>query len=342
MSTNLFEHAACFTDLHLGNKNNSKQHNDDCEDFINWFIDESLARGCKTCIFLGDWHHHRASVNVQTLNYSVRLLERLSEAFDDVYIIVGNHDLFYREKRELNSFPYAKLLSNIHIINDSITEIDGVTFVPWLVEDEWKQMKNVGTKYVFGHFELPHFMMNAIVEMPDHGELKSDHFKSPDLIFSGHFHKRQARDKIHYLGSPFAHNYSDAWDDQRGAMFLEWDDKPKYVNYDGPRYINIQLSDLIDKPEEYLNDKTFCRATLDIPISYEEANFIKETFMGQFNPRELSLVPSKKEEGATDQGVDSDFIIESVDQIVYNQLNAVESELIDRKLLLDIYNGLNN
>ena len=64
--------------------------------------------------------------------------------------------------------------------------------------------------------------------------------------------------------------------------------------------------------------------------------------MSQFNPRELSLVPSKKEEGSQDQGVDSDFIIESVDQIVYNQLNAVESELIDRKLLLDIYNGLNN
>lgn len=340
MEENLFRHAACFTDIHFGKKNNSRQFNMDCEEYVIWFIEEAKARGCETCIFLGDWHDHRASVNVSTLNYSVSNLKKLSEGFENVYIIVGNHDLFYREKREINSFPYADLFDNLHIINDETEVIGNVSLVPWLVEDEWKKMGKLKSKYVFGHFELPHFMMNAIVEMPDHGQLQAEHFETPDYVFSGHFHKRQTRDKVHYLGSPFPHNYADVWDDQRGAMFLEWDGEPTYVNYDGPRYVHLNLSDLIDKPEEYLNSKTYCRATLDVPISYEEANFIKETFMSQFSPRELALVPSKKDELSQDPAQDGDFIVESVDQIVYTQLGKVESDMINHKLLLDIYNSL--
>lgn len=340
MSKNLFKKAACFTDLHFGNKNNSRQHNIDCEEFIIWFIKEAKARNAETCIFSGDWHHHRASVNVSTLNYSVSNLMMLSDAFEQVYILVGNHDLFYREKREINSFPYAELFENITIINDDIIEQGDVAFIPWLVGDEWKRMKKLKSKYVFGHFELPHFMMNAIVEMPDHGELKSEDFKAADYVFSGHFHKRQIRGKVHYLGSPFAHNYADVWDDDRGCMFLDWGDEPVYVNYNGPRYVRLNLSDLIDKPEDYLNNKTYCRAVLDVPISYEEANFIKETFMTQFNPRELALIPHQKEELSMDPGQDGDYIVESVDQIVYNQLQSVESEMINRKLLTDIYKDL--
>lgn len=338
--SNLFKKVAVFSDIHFGLKNNSRQFNDDCEQFIKWFIREAKERNAETCIFCGDFHHNRSSINVSTLNYTVSNFKMLSEAFENVYMLVGNHDLFYREKREINSIPYGDMFDNIHIINDDIVEQGNVALVPWLVGDEWKKMKRLKSKYVFGHFELPHFMMNAIVEMPDHGELREDHFEKADLVFSGHFHKRQVRGKIHYLGSPFAHNYADAWDDDRGAMFLEWGGEPVYVNYDGPRYIRINLSDLIDAPEDYLNDKTYCRAMLDVPISYEEANFIKETFITQFNPRELSLLPIKKDELSQDPALDSDFSFKSIDQIVYDQISSVESDLVNHKLLLEIYNQL--
>ena len=36
----LFDKAVIFTDIHLGNKNNSRLHNQDCEDFIIWMIDK--------------------------------------------------------------------------------------------------------------------------------------------------------------------------------------------------------------------------------------------------------------------------------------------------------------
>ena len=81
-----FSKAACFTDIHFGNKNNSKQHNRDCAAFVDWFIEQS--EDCETCIFLGDWHHHRASVNVATLNASWKDLKKLNDNFDKVYFIV--------------------------------------------------------------------------------------------------------------------------------------------------------------------------------------------------------------------------------------------------------------
>ena len=333
-----FNKAACFTDIHFGMKNNSKQHNKDCDEFIDWFIQQS--EDCETCIFLGDFHHHRAGINVSTLNYSVENVKKLSKNFDKVYMITGNHDLYYREKRDLSSLPYAELFDNVHLINEKTLVQDGVAFVPWLVEDEWKQVRNVKCRYMFGHFELPFFKMNAMVEMPDHGGLKASELSGPEYVFSGHFHKRQSKGNVHYLGSPFPQNYADTWDDERGMMKIQWDGEPVYTNYPGPRYRTVPLSKLIDDADTILNNKTYCRATLDVNISYEEATFIKETFSEQYKVREISLIPSKKEEHAQDWKTVDDIEVENVDQIVYNSLTAVDSEMIDKKLLVDIYNNL--
>ena len=51
-------------------------------------------------------------------------------------------------------------------------------------------------------------------------------------------------------------------------------------------------------------------------------------------------MPSKKEEHAQAWQVVDDLEVENVDKIVYNSLNAVDSEIIDKRLLMDIYNHL--
>ena len=40
--SNLFKKAAVFTDIHFGLKSNSIQHNRDCSDFVDWFIEKSI------------------------------------------------------------------------------------------------------------------------------------------------------------------------------------------------------------------------------------------------------------------------------------------------------------
>jgi len=334
----LFNKIAGFTDIHFGRKGNDRQANQDNEDFITWFIDEAKSWGANQMVFCGDWHDNRHNLHVSTMNYSLSNIERLSKAFDKVWFIPGNHDLFYREKREINSVEFARNLPNVTIIHEPTT-IDGVTFMPWLVGDEWEEIQNIKSKYMFGHFELPHFFMNAMVEMPDHGGLQSDHFKHQDYIFSGHFHKRQARGKVVYVGNVFPFNFADAWDDDRGAFFLEWDQEPFFKEWpDAPKYRTMKVSEMLEAPDKFIVPKSYNRASIDVDISYEEAQFIKETFTSQYKARKIDLVPINKEEA--NQEFDDSVVFQSIDQIVIDGLNSVQGTGIKKELLIEIYKGL--
>lgn len=334
----MFKKIACFTDIHFGLKSNSLTHNQDCEDFVDWFIAEAKKEGCETGIFLGDWHHNRNSLNMLTMASSIRALEKLGKAFDNFYFFPGNHDLYYKDKRDVHSVDWGRHIPGVTIVS-GITTIDDVTLVPWLVGDEWKKMEKIKSRYVFGHFELPLFYMNAMVQMPDHGELQSSHFKNPEYVFSGHFHKRQAKQNIVYIGNAFPHNYADAWDDDRGMMILQHGEKPVYKIWeDAPKFKTIKLSQLLDDTNDYVKNKSYLRVGIDLPISFEEASFIKETFMGQNILRELTLIPEKKDvEAGTDVNIEK---FESIDTIVSNQLAAIQSDSFDPKVLLAIYNNL--
>jgi len=336
----VFKKAAVFTDLHCGMKGNSKVHNQDCEDFVDWYIETAQKNGCETGIFCGDWHHNRNSLNLTTMDTSIRCLEKLGKAFDQFFMFDGNHDLYYKDKRDVNSTAFAKHISGITTINDIYVK-DDVALVPWLVGEEWKRISKIQAKYMFGHFELPSFYMNAMVQMPDHGELKSEHFVNQTYVFSGHFHKRQKQGKIHYIGNAFPHNYADTWDDDRGMMILDRENnrEPEYINWaDAPKYRNVTLSQLIDNKDALIKSKMYLRVTLDIPISFEEATFVKETFMQEYECREITLIPQKQIEE-----INSDLEIgqfESVDQIVSNEILAIDSENFDKSILLKIYSEL--
>ena len=337
--TDLFKRVACFTDIHFGLKSNSSTHNQDCEDFVDWFIAEARKEGAETCIFLGDWHHNRNSINLTTLDTSLRCLEKLGAAFEQFFWFPGNHDLFYKDKRDVHSSMFGRHIPGVTVV-DHVTTIGDVTLVPWLVGDEWKKMKELKSRYVFGHFELPSFYMNAMVQMPDHGEIQRSDLSSPEYVFSGHFHKRQHNGNVVYIGNAFPHNFADNWDDDRGMMYMDWGGKPEYKTWpDAPKYRNVKLSTLIDQKDDIMKSKMYLKVNLDIDISYEEANFLKETFIGEYDIREISLIQEKNNvEGVIDDNPDAEF--ESVDQIVTEQLVAIESDSFDKKLLLDIYHNL--
>ena len=337
--TNLFKKAAVCTDMHWGLKSNSLVHNRDCEAFIDWFIAKAKEEGCETGLFLGDWHNHRASINLQTLQFSVRALEKLSKAFDKFYFIPGNHDLYYRDKRDIHGAEWAKHIPNIVIVNDWFTE-GNVTIAPWLVGDDHKRIHKLSGQYMFGHFELPHFKMNAMVEMPDNGEIKVDHFNGFESVYSGHFHMRQKKENVTYIGNCFPHNYADAGDSARGMMVKEWGMEDKYFSWpDQPLYRVLKLSDAIDNAASIFKPNMLVRVELDIGISYEEATFIKETFIKDYNLREMALIPIKTNSVGIDLAP-GEIKFESVDQIVTDQITNIESEFYDPKLLLKIYQSL--
>lgn len=335
----MFKKAAVFTDLHVGHKGNSRTHNEDCVEFVEWFIKTAKENGCETGICCGDYHHNRNTINISTLNYSVHILERLAESFDQFFFITGNHDIYHKDRRDVNSIEFAKHITGITIVNDFLVTPE-VAFVPWLTNNEWRRIEKIKSPVMFGHFELPNFYMNAQVKMPDTGELKEQNFKHQEYVFSGHFHKRQINNNIHYIGNAFPHNYSDSWDYNRGMAIIDINDpEPEYINWqECPVYRTITLSKLLENVEKYTSTKSHLRVTIDLPISYEEASYIKETFIEQYKCREITLIPQNQ---TTELDTELDIAkFESVDEIVSQELVNIESSTYDAKVLLEIYNSL--
>ena len=82
------------------------------------------------------------------------------------------------------------------------------------------------------------------------------------------------------------------------------------------------------------------RVTLDIDISYEEANFIKENFSQQYDIREISLLPDTSVDDEMNKLEPGEIDFESVDQIVTDQITKIQSEQYRPNILLDIYRNL--
>ena len=338
MGDKLFNNLAAFTDIHFGNKNNSKTHNEDCIDFIKWFVDEAKQRDCDTCIFLGDWHHDRARIGITTLQYSLKGLELLNSAFEKVFIITGNHDLFYKEKRDVHSMILGKHLDNIHLI-DEPTTINDVALIPWLVEDEWKKVIKTKCKYMFGHFEIPNFKLNQNIIMPHHGTIDQSQFHIPEYVFSGHFHCRQNSGNIYYIGNPFGHTFADSWDFDRGAMFFSWDGEPEFVNWeDGPKFLTTFTTELLNNTESYPLNKSYIKSIIDVDLSHDELMFVKELLESHYGIRDLKFIPNHDDISEIEYGDNIEF--QSIDQLILDQLSSLDLGSYDKNLLIKIYNGI--
>ncbi len=295
---------------------------------------------------MGDYFDNRNSLHISTLNAGLTGLEKLSENFDSVEFIVGNHDLFYRDKRDVTSTAFAKHLKNVNLITNPLTigeGKNGVTFLPWLVGNEHKAVSRIKSRYIFSHLELNGgFLMNAKVPMPDHEHnIDIDAFKNgPEYVFSGHFHFRQNKSNVVYIGNIMPFNFADEWDEDRGVMLLEWGKDPQFKAWPGqPLYRTMTLTDILNEPEKMLRDKMTARVTLDMDITYEEAQVIRDQYAKRYGVRKIELVPAAKTPiGA--QNFIGGVTFQSVDQIVMDGLLSVQSEKLSTNKLVDIYRQL--
>lgn len=210
---------ALVTDTHWGVRNDNLSFLDYFDKFYsNIFFPTLDERGIDTVLHLGDIVDRRKYISYVTLR-------RLKEGFIepcrsrniDLHVIVGNHDVPYKNTNEINAMQELFDATNVKYYSE-VAEVlfDDVphAIVPWINNANYADtidfMKNTEAQVVFGHFEIAGCLMDR-GNMNEHGMKISD-FKRFDRVMSGHFHHKSTTQNIDYLGCPYELTWSDYQD----------------------------------------------------------------------------------------------------------------------------------
>ena len=215
---------ALITDTHFGARNDSLIFSDFFRKFYeNTFFPTLKERGITDVIHLGDVVDRRKFINYKTLNSMKEILFiPLKEMGGNIKIIIGNHDIYYKNTLAVNSMTeLTKGMPHVTVYDKptevSLTDDHKVLFVPWICDDNEEETKELiektRTKVAFGHLHLEGIEQNK-------GSFSIDGY-SPSMykafqrVFSGHFHHRSTTGNITYLGNPYEITWSD-FNDKRG------------------------------------------------------------------------------------------------------------------------------
>jgi DNA repair exonuclease SbcCD nuclease subunit len=249
---------AIISDLHLGVRGDSQTFRNILIDWWNNFLIPTLKKeNVDVLNILGDFYDNRNNVNVLTQNMGYLCMSLLEENLPQlqVRIILGNHDIYYRNTRQYHSLKKFERFPNIEVISEITEKTEhgkDFLYVPWLINhDELYTYNKTKKSYdvVFGHFEINGFKMNGgyVEEKGIDREL----FKKQGTVFSGHFHKRSEEGNIIYCGNPFHMDWNDAGDDKGIYIYdLTTGRKRFIINDKSPKYMKVYLSQLRQKTVE--------------------------------------------------------------------------------------------
>jgi DNA repair exonuclease SbcCD nuclease subunit len=241
----------CFSDIHIGLGQDSKQWHDIALNFAKWASEKYTELGIDEIIIPGDIFHNRSEIGVATLAVAKEFFDYFKDF--TVYISSGNHDCFYKNNSTVNSISILDGWGNINIIDKESetikTPYKDIIMVPWGVEyDQIPKTDGI----IFGHFEISSFYMNSY-KVCEHGMESKQLFKKASLIVSGHFHKKDDRKydkgRIVYLGSPYQHNFGDAGD-SRGIYILDLENSEfEFIeNNISPKHLKLSTKAFVENP----------------------------------------------------------------------------------------------
>lgn len=214
---------ALITDSHLGARSDSElfaQHQMDF--YTNTFFPTLHERGIRKIIHLGDFFENRVHLKLTTIRNALRFRDMLEMNDCDMTLLLGNHDVAFKDRNDLNS-PEMLLESNkVYVISEPLTH-DDMLFIPWVNKSNYQQcidtIASSDARFCFGHFDIIGAKFSKYGE-PSHEGFQPDMFSHFDKVFSGHYHTKSTIKNIEYLGSPFEYTWSD-WDDVKGFHILD-------------------------------------------------------------------------------------------------------------------------
>ena len=333
---------ALITDTHFGVRKGSQLFHDYFRKFYEDTFFPFLDRhNVDTVVHLGDCFDNRKTIDYWSLDWAKKhFFDVLQQKGIELHLIVGNHDIFYKESLSVNS-PALNLreYDNISLYSSPETAtIKGtdVFMVPWIctgnAERFVERLDATDARICMGHLELAGFYANK--------DYKCNHGTDPkvfnqfDTVFSGHFHKKSSAGNVTYLGNPYQLYWNDEGDPRGFHLFdletreLEFIENPNRmfnkVFYNEGNQSLINPNKLID---------TYVKVIVEHSTPVKLAKFVDKLY--EVGIHDLKLIEN------FDLQVEDDVVVEAEDTLttLTNYVTSLDGE-VNKESLVGIFKSL--
>jgi calcineurin-like phosphoesterase family protein len=246
------------SDTHFGVRSNSIEWMEIQKDyFTKWFIPhiKEMYKPGDALIHCGDVFDSRQSMNLKVMNMAMEIFEEISKLMP-VFMICGNHDIYYKTSNSVNSIKMFNWLPNVRVYEEPVileinNGISTALLMPWQDshEDESQIIQTNKADYLFCHTDFRGVKFNARVDVEDGNEIESvNQFKR---VYSGHIHYAQKNQNIRMVGCPYPLTRSDNGNVKHfWILNFENDTEEGTVNNYSPKFVKIKLEKALETTYE--------------------------------------------------------------------------------------------
>ena len=317
---------AVITDQHFGSHKGSHIYREYYQRFYeNVFFPYLKKHKITQVLDLGDTFDNRKSIDFVSLEWAKETYYNvLRDMGITVHTVVGNHTAYYKNTNKINSMELLlKEYDNVIVYKEPTdVEIGGtsVLFVPWICSDNYDlslaKIRESSSRVAMGHLELSGYLARPGFRY-DSG-MDANLFSDFDVVLSGHFHHKNSKGNVTYLGNPYQMYWNDHGDTRGFHIFDTETLKIRMVKNPYEIFAKIYWDDSADAP-----------AKID-PADYKD-KYVKVIVEQKSNYSDFELMlNSLYDAGALDVKV-----VEKVG--VFDDPDANELDVKDTLTLLDEY-----
>lgn len=333
-----------FSDLHIHCHKQSLQRLQDCLDVLRWVFQTARDRGISDIIFLGDLFHDRQKIQVIVYQGTFDIFWEYRDL--NVYLLLGNHDLWFYDRWDVSSVAPLMALRNVEVINKPCTQKIGgldMDFLPF-THDPVSAINLFPKKspVLCSHVAVDDATLNqfyntksdvSIESEKDVVRVTKDIFRGWERTFLGHYHCAQRLDdRVEYIGSPLELSFNEAFQQKHiGILDTDTLECEYVVNQFSPKHLILKYDDV----GIYNLDDNFVQIQVE-DIESSEILEMRQNIISSSKPQSLEFKELKKKDIKKDHcELQTKFDIANGD-IMERYVSAVGVGGLDRTKLLKI------
>ena len=268
------------SDFHVNYKGSSAIFVKIALDYVDYIEQYCLTNKIDHIFFLGDVFEKSSRIRHDSFVPLFKKLLSMKEKGLKFFCILGNHDIYSADNESIvETFTpiVERVITDLEVINVGGKEF---TFLSYTKDASKIPVKG---DVLLTHLAIADFEFDNAYHANETIALKSDLFKGFNQVFSGHFHKRQHKNNIWFVGSPYQLNIGEKGQEKGFGIYDTDTSDYKFFKYpNAPEFIIIKVEDFnkIDVKNKFVY----------VEIEQKIDNFIKLKYI-LFERGALDIVP---------------------------------------------------